>query len=354
MLVGLAAMNESEPPIAEGPQASVVVVPTDAAKPPSSTRGRVLLVVRIVVTVAAFGWVLWRNDLRLVFDALLSISPLALGGALALMMANLVVGAVRWRVMLAAYGAKHVPPLRELVVLNYIGFFYNTWLPGGVGGDVVRAVASRRAFGDEGTTGAAAVVFVDRVLGLTGLFLLVAVTALIWPLAGASSSLVLLGSVGGIVVSVLAVLAIAMSRRIAPHLPKRLGEIAARVPPIVARGPFFIALLLSLVTQSVVASSGHLIMQALAPGVHLESSLVIVPLAMATAFLPFLVGGTGAREEVFAQLYGGVGVAAETAVAASLLVYVVQLVVGLLGAVLPVPSVEGATNEKAASPDPEG
>lgn len=326
-------MDESAPPPAE-------VVP-----PRPNTRARVLLVVRIAVTLAAFGWVLWRNDLRLVLEALLSISPLALGGALALMMGNLVVGAVRWRVMLAAYGAKHLPPLRELVTLNYIGFFYNTWLPGGVGGDVVRAVASRRAFGDEGTTGAAAVVFVDRVLGLTGLFLLVAVTALIWPLAGASSTVVLLGAVGGIAVSVLAVLAIAMSRRIAPHLPGRLKDIAQRVPPIVSRGPFVLALLLSLVTQSVVALTGHLIMQALAPSVRLESSLVIVPLAMATAFLPFLVGGTGAREEVFARLYGGVGVATETAVAASLLVYVVQLAVGLVGAVLPVPAAREDTPE---------
>jgi hypothetical protein len=340
-------MEEREPPYAVGPEAPVVLVPESPAPP--NTRARVLLIVRVVVTIAAFGWVLWRNDLGLVFDALLSISPLALGGALALMMGNLVVGAIRWRVMLAAYGAKHLPPLRELVVLNYIGFFYNTWLPGGVGGDVVRAVASRRAFGDEGTTGAAAVVFVDRVLGLTGLFLLVAVTALFWPLAGASSSVVLLGAVGGIVVSVLAVVAIAMSRHLAPHLRGRLKDVAERIPPIVSRGPFAVALLLSLVTQSVVAVSGHLIVQALAPGVHLVSSLVIVPLAMATAFLPFLVGGTGAREEVFAQLYGGVGVATETAVAASLLVYVVQLVVGLIGAVLPVPSADAASKVSSAS-----
>lgn len=300
-------------------------------------RARLFLFVRVAVTVAAFGWVLTHNDLGLVWGALISISPFAMATAAALTMGNLVVGALRWRVMLAAYGATELPPLRELTVLNYIGFFYNTWLPGGVGGDVVRAVASRRAFGDQGTTGAAAVVFVDRVLGLTGLFLVVATTALLYPLAGASSSLVLVGSLAGIVVSVLAVVAIALSRRIAPHLPGRLGEIASRIPPIVRMGPFAVALLLSLVTQTVVALTGHVIVHALAPIAELESSFVVVPLAMATAFLPFLVGGTGAREEVFARLYGAVGVSAESAVAASLLVYVTQLLVGLIGAALPVP-----------------
>jgi uncharacterized membrane protein YbhN (UPF0104 family) len=304
---------------------------------PSTLRARLWLAVRVAVTVAAFAWVLFRSDLEAVGDALVSIPPPALLVAAGLSMGNLVVGAVRWRVMLAAYGAPHLPPLSELVRLNYIGFFYNTWLPGGVGGDVVRAVASRKAFGDAGTTGAAAVVFVDRVLGLTGLFLVVATTALLRPLHGADDALVLLGSAGGIVVSVAAVLAIALGRRLAPRLPARAASLLARLPAIARIGPFALALALSLVTQTVVAVTGHVVVSALAPSVRLESSLVVVPLAMATAFLPFLVGGTGAREEVFAQLYGGVGVASADAVAASLLVYVTQLAVGLIGAALPAP-----------------
>lgn len=304
---------------------------------PAEGRRRLFAFLRIAVTLAAFAWVLLRSDLGAVWGALSSISPLALAAAAILTMGNLVVGAVRWRVMLAAYGATHLPRLGELVRLNYIGFFYNTWLPGGVGGDVVRAVASRRAFGAEGGTGAAAVVFVDRVLGLTGLFLVVATTAIFRPLPGADHGLVLIGSALGIATSVAAVVGIALSRRLAPRLPGRLGRIAASVPAIVHTGPFVIALLLSLVTQTVVAITGHVVVAALAPGVGLDSSLVIVPLAMATAFLPFLVGGTGAREEVFAQLYGAVGVPAADAVAASLLVYVTQLLVGLIGAALPSP-----------------
>jgi hypothetical protein len=311
------------------------------SEPSDAARRRTWLLVRIVLTLAAFAWVLLRADLGQVGRALLSISPLSLAAAAVLTMGNLVVGAARWRVMLSAYGAQHLPPLAELVRLNYIGFFYNTWLPGGVGGDVVRAVASRRAFGPEGTTGAAAVVFVDRVLGLTGLFLVVATTALIRPLEGADDRAVIVGSGLGIGVSIAAIVAIALSRRLAPHLPGRLAEIVGRLPVIVRRGPFVVALLLSIVTQTVVALTGHAIVSALAPSVGLESSLVVVPLAMATAFLPFLVGGTGAREEVFARLYGPLGVPVADAVAASLLVYVTQLIVGLIGAAVPAPAADG-------------
>ena len=66
----------------------------------------------------------------------------------------------------------------------------------------------------------------------------------------------------------------------------------------------------------------------------LANSFVAIPLAMATAFLPFLVGGTGAREMAFVALYASVGVPAEDAIAASLLVYSTQLAVGAIGAFL--------------------
>lgn len=301
------------------------------------TRARLWTLARLSVTAAAFGWVLSRVDLGALGSAMASISPLALLVSFALTAMNLVVGAIRWRVMLAAYGATKIPRLGRLVVLNYVGFFYNTWLPGGVGGDVVRGVASREAFGEAGTTGAMAVVFVDRVLGLTGLFLVVATTALLFPMPVGSADTVAVGSLLGIAAGIVSVAALAAGRRLAPHLPGPIGRIAAGLPPIVRVGPFVIALLLSLVTQTVVAVTGHVVVSALVPEVDLETSLVVVPLAMATAFLPFLVGGTGAREEVFAQLYGAVGVARPDAIAASLLVYLVQLAIGLVGAFLPLP-----------------
>lgn len=337
----------SEPTAERGADASA----RDEAR--ARARARLWAGLRLLVTALAFAWVLSRVDLAELSGAMTSISPLALVVAFALTAGNLVVGAVRWRVMLAAYGATRIPPLGRLVVLNYVGFFYNTWLPGGVGGDVVRGVASREAFGEAGTTGAMAVVFVDRVLGLTGLFLVVATTALVRPMPVASGSMVAVGSVLGILAGIASVAALAAGRRLSPHLPGPIGRIAAGLPPIVRVGPFVVALLLSLVTQTVVAITGHVVVVALVPTVTLESSFVVVPLAMATAFLPFLVGGTGAREEVFAQLYGAVGVARPDAIAASLLVYLTQLAIGLVGAVLPIPkSTAGAIPRADGPPRP--
>ena len=321
---------------------------------PNQTRQRVMLAIRLLTTIGAIAWVALRVDVGAVGSALVRVSPLAFVIACASTAMNLVVGSLRWQILLRAYGAPHVPSLGMLVRLNYIGFFYNTCLPGGVGGDVVRGYASRAAFGDEGVTGAGAVVLVDRVLGLVGLLLVVAFTATVFPLPVAESNHVTAIALGGIAVSATAVVAIALGRTLAPRLPAFLRKRAEQLPSIVKWGPFGVAILLSLVTQSVVAWTGHVIVASLAPDVRLTDSLVVVPLAMATAFLPFLVGGTGAREEVFARLYGPLGVAESDAVAASLLVWFTQIVVALVGGFLPMPTSDATSKvgEPASSAQP--
>lgn len=294
----------------------------DAGESGRSARRRAALSIalRVSLSLAALAWVAWRVDTGAVLAAFARVSPLAFTVACVSTALNLVVGSVRWRMLLEAYGAPRPPALGVLVRLNYIGFFYNTCLPGGVGGDVVRGYASRAAFGEAGVTGAGAVVLVDRVLGLVGLLLVVAITASVFPLPVADTNHVTAISLLGVLASASAVVAIAAGRALAPRLPGKLREQAERLPTIVRPRPFVVAILLSLVTQSVVAWTGHVIVASLAPSVALTDSLVIVPLAMATAFLPFLVGGTGAREEIFQRLYAPLGVPGSDAVAASLLV----------------------------------
>lgn len=344
-------MSSNEPEeVARGDAPTSAASATSATSAAGTKRRAILsIVLRVSLTLAALAWVGWHVDTSAVLSAFTRVSPFAFVIACVSTALNLVVGSVRWRILLLAYGAPYPPPLRLLVRLNYIGFFYNTCLPGGVGGDVVRGYASRSAFGEGGVAGAGAVVLVDRVLGLVGLLLVVAFTATVFPIPVADSNHVTAVSLLGVLVSALAVLAIALGRALAPRLPRfvpsALRAQAERLPRIVRVGPFVAAIALSLVTQSVVAWTGHVIVASLAPSIRLTDSLVVVPLAMATAFLPFLVGGTGAREEVFQRLYQPLGVPASDAVAASLLVFAVQIVVALTGGLLKLPSAEETRGE---------
>ena len=320
-------------------EADPVAAPSPEEMSRKKTRARLFFVLRMAVTFAAFAWILLRVDLVAIAAAAQRVSPFAFVGACVLTLVNLVVGSVRWRALLLAYGARAMPPFATLVRLNVVGFFYNTWLPGGLGGDAVRGVASRDAFGPEGTTGALAVVFVERILGLVGLLLVVAVTSTVFPLPSGDRSAITAASTAGVLIGTVTIFALAMGARIAPlasrfGLPPFLVKIASRLPEIGRPAPFVGAVALSLATQTLGALTGHLIVVSLAPQVTLETSFVAIPLAMATAFLPFLVGGTGAREMAFVALYASVGVPAEDAIAASLLVYSTQLAVGAMGAFL--------------------
>jgi uncharacterized protein (TIRG00374 family) len=73
--------------------------------------------------------------------------------------------AVRWRVLLLASGVE--VPFFVLVRLHYMAFFFNTFMPGGAGGDIIKAVYVTRH--SEQKAEAATMVLIDRVVGLVGL-----------------------------------------------------------------------------------------------------------------------------------------------------------------------------------------
>ena len=75
-----------------------------------------------------------------------------------------------------------------------------------------------------------------------------------------------------------------------------------------------------------------MLLRAVDPEVGLGASLLIVPLAAATTFLPITVGGAGAREAVYIALGASLFHMPETdAVAASLALWLAHLVTGACG-----------------------
>ena len=308
---------------------------------PSARRTWALRIARIAVTAAAFAFVLSRVDLPALGAAIAHVPISSFLRATVICSANLLLGTARWRALLAAYGAKTRPPFLRLFQIYWIGFFYNMWLPGGVGGDVVRGVASREAFGERGTTSAMAVVFVERVLGLVGLLLVLGIAWLVHPIPGIEG--VATWSIVGITAGAGAVAFVAIGRSLARWLPGPLAAIAERLPRIERPLPFALALLMSLGTQSVVAITGHVLVDALHPE---------VPLAMATAYLPFTVGGAGAREAVFQALYVRVGVSLEDATAAGLLIAAAYYLSSGIGGLMPAPT-PAAAAPASTSGEPE-
>ncbi|MGB0679843.1 MAG: lysylphosphatidylglycerol synthase transmembrane domain-containing protein, partial [Polyangiales bacterium] len=238
-------------------------------------------------------------------------------------------GALRWQLLLRAYGAQTVPRWPWLWRAYWVAFFYNTFLPANVGGDVLRGYVTRRAWP---STGAAFwVVLIERLLGLAGLVTLASLALPsaglglgLWPGVGA---LVALGGVAcGLWLP-------ALLQRHAVRLPGRLPVLVRHIPPLTSPGALAWAALLSISTHLVVALSGHWLLSALHPALPLGAALTFIPIATATAYLP-TIAGLGTREAALLALLGRVGVPAAITLSGALALFGVQAGVAALGGLL--------------------
>lgn len=298
-----------------------------------STSGRrsVWFVVRVVVPLVLLGYLLSRVPLGGLSAALQSVTLRTIAVVGWLMMVNLLLAAVRWRFALRACGVTSAVKLVELFRLHWIGAFYSACVPGGVGGEVVRAIATRSLF-KGGFAAALGVTLLERLLGMTGLLLLVATALIVHPISGIQDPF-WFGALG-LLAAGACVGAVLGARRCVGYLPRSLQRLAVAIPTIVSLPSFGLGLLLSLCTQLVSCVIGHLVIADIASHVTLEQSLVIMPMVFGAAFFPFTVGGAGVRELAFVTLYGLVGVQQSDALAASFVVMGTQLLIGASGGIV--------------------
>jgi uncharacterized membrane protein YbhN (UPF0104 family) len=290
---------------------------------------------RIAVTVAAVGYLASRVDPGDVAAAFKRLSFAAALTAVSVVLFGLLCGVVRWRLLLRAYGAIDLPSWTRAAHLYFVGHFYNTYAPGAVGGDVIRGVAGRKAFGDlnlAAATSGVAVVFIERVIGVSALLVLATGAYLVRPIPGMESVGLWAGL--GLAAAAAALVGIAVAPRLAPLLPEKLREPLLALPRLRLVWPFLVAIFLSLVVHSVNIVAGHAIMHSLDPTVAFAESAVLMPLIGASAFFPLTVGGAGVREAAFAALYGTVGVSEPTAYAGSLSFWATQLISAGVGGVI--------------------
>jgi uncharacterized membrane protein YbhN (UPF0104 family) len=290
---------------------------------------------RIGITVAAVGYLASRVEPGDVVAAFQRLSWSAALVAISVVFFGLLCGMVRWRLLLRAYGAIDLPSWPRVAHLYFVGHFYNTYAPGGVGGDVIRGVAGRKAFGDldwASATSGVAVVFIERVIGVSALLVLATGAYLIRPIPGMENVGLWAGL--GLAAAAAALVGIAVAPRLAPYLPEKLGEPLRALPRLYSVGPFLGAVVLSLIIHSVNIVAGYAIMHSLQPSVTFAQSAVVMPLIGASAFFPLTVGGAGVREAAFAALYGTVGVPEATAYAGSLSFWATQLITAGVGGVI--------------------
>nr|WP_240436394.1 lysylphosphatidylglycerol synthase transmembrane domain-containing protein [Streptomyces sporangiiformans] len=296
------------------------------------------------VGVAILGVLLWRLGTGVFLDGLRRIDGATLLVALGIGVVTTVFSAWRW--CLVARGLKIRLPLRPAVADYYRALFLNAALPGGVLGDVHRAVRHGQSAGDLGR-GVRAVVL-ERVAGQVALIAFGGVALLTLPspvqaqtrhLAEASAmALAVAGVVGAVVAirlrggsgagSAAVSWGSSGSSRWARALRTALTE--AR-EGLVARHNWP-----GVVVSSAVVLAGHLLMFVVSARVAGSdaSAAELVPLAVLALLamgLPLNVGGWGPREGVTAWAFGAAGLGATTGLTVAVVYGVLSLVASLPG-----------------------
>lgn len=301
---------------------------------------------------ALLAWVVWTNwyptddspGLEGAFQRNLSLAPLAV--AIALCIVSLLLTFYRWHLLVLAQDLPFA--VSDAMRLGLIGFAMSNFLPTSVGGDIIKAAFVARE--QNRRTIAVATVIFDRIIGLCGLFWLVAVVGVFFWIGGllhnAGLVTIVLGAWaltgGSILFWVL--LGVVPQRWIEP-----LGEKLARIPKVGGSlGEFWRAVWIyrtrgrSIWLALVLAFLGHVgfvltfyfAAVAICPEnsvPHLQTHFLIVPVGMLIQAGFPAPGGVGGGEFAFGKLYELVGSTFAAGVLAMLMMRLISWGLGAVG-----------------------
>lgn len=310
-------------------------VPVAAATHPEALpRRRALRALRThfgtLAGVLILGVLLWRLGTGALLEGLRRIDGPALLAGLGIGVLTTVFSAWRWCRVAHALGIRL--PFGAAVAAYYRALFLNAALPGGVLGDVHRAVRHGQSAGDVGR-GVRAVVL-ERTAGqvalvAVGVPVLLTLPSPVLTQARHLAGLTALATLGALAI----VVAVRMGRAPRPSRRRRaLGAALAEArAALLARGSWPSVLL-----SSVVVLAGHLLMFLVAArvaGSH-ASPVTLLPLALLALIamgLPLNIGGFGPREGVTAWAFGAAGLGADTGLGVAVVYGVLSFVASLPG-----------------------
>ena len=288
--------------------------------------------VKGLVTAGLLALLARNIDLRRTAEFLGETSLWLFLGACGVMVLQALLAVARWRLVMRhqrlqfSFGA--------LLRYFWLGLFFNQVLPSSVGGDAARAYCLVRE--GCGIGSASVAVLLDRMCGMAGLVLLVLLNL---PLSFQYITdgptrwgvLVVAGGAAGAIVIVL-VLDRLTSRFRHWRIARGMTALSRDARGLFfSDGPGIRLILLSIGVHLISVGAMAVLAMAAKFDVHWLAFVIVVPLASLLMTVPVSVAGWGVREGVMVVGLGYAGMAAEQAVALSILYGLLLLVVALPG-----------------------
>jgi len=288
-------------------------------------------------------WSVGPQSLAEVFQ---QVQPLWFVLAIACVGVVMVCGVVRWQWILRVQGLEL--PLKKVFSINFIGLFFNSFMLGATGGDVMKAWYVARETHHKKAE-AVATVIVDRVIGLLVLFVIALVMMLaFWHRVYDDARLrtftvfTLLFVLGTV-----AVTALSFWKGFADHLPG-LRALLERLPKYETMRRMIEAcrvyashpVVLGKTAAITVAVHGFsmLAIVCIGKGLGITSAsladyFLYLPIINSISAIPITISGFGVREGMYVAMFSRVGVPGTAALALSLLGFFANLFWSLVGAV---------------------
>ncbi len=296
--------------------------------------GRVL---RILISLILLVIVIANVGADRLWETLTTIAPIWFLIALVIHLCGVVIRTLRWSMLIRSLGVQ--VPFGRLFYLYMAGTFFNTFLPTGIGGDVVKIVDLTP---ESGGARAFSTVFADRLTGILGSSLIALAVALFDPVDVPPALVALIAFVSGSIL--LAALLLTQQRlidRVMRHVPgwsKLLskGKIRRVYEALTSYSIGVIArsTLISLPFTLTVIGSQYALARGLGLQVPVQYFALFIPMTALVQLIPISFNGLGVREGAYQALFGTVGVAGEQAVAMSLMYYMLRVVTGLTGGLM--------------------
>jgi hypothetical protein len=249
--------------------------------------------------------------------------------------------AQRWRLLLKSQSIN--PTYLRTFYVTYVGCFFNNFLPGALGGEVVKAIISAK--GTDKKTAAVSTIILDHIIGLVGMLLMAGFVIIVSRRFGelAQPAIVIYLLLGGIFIFYLIYTSKNLRRfgiieKMKSILPfkKQLKEADAALLSISrSRNLLLVCIFLSFVGQSAVIVATYGFAQALhIDNLRLYHVFVFAPIVWIVNAIPITIGGWGAGELAWIKLSSFASIEPNQAVALSLLVRFSTIIMTLPGAII--------------------
>ncbi len=299
-------------------------------------------IARYGISAILIWYLLSTTEFSAIYASLRSADPFWLLLAFVLLFVGKLITSYRWQVLLQAQGI--TIPLRMLIGSLFVGQFFSNFLPTTVGGDAVR-IYDTAAYSKE-TARSVIAVFMDRLIGTFALaaLALLALLAGLWLHADVSSFVwLVVAAFVGCGIALLLVFNSTLAVRINQILRAwRLGKISDKIQKVFAafdmlkdkKAALLGAFLLSMLLQVNVVLHYYFISLSLGLDVSFFLYCIVIPLSLIILLVPVSINGIGLREGIYVFLLGGLGVAAQDAIALSWIAFLMVLSHGIIGGIL--------------------